>query len=210
MAKFLAITAAFSILSLGFGLVVARILRLELLEVTLFSLPVVNGSRSRKWRIGLVPGVTLLAFCVAIVLTERPCLAGDFCVVVCDDAAQRSGLRACPSPTFRTSAEIVSDFQLIARGDAPAWPFGAFSNGFFAFCSGEERRSLFAAVVEALPMASPTRRPQLVSFACRVGPNSTLELLDKALGRKELTPLQQKTWRAAREKLTPCRRRGSS
>lgn len=154
----------------------------------------------------LALSAVLLAFCAAMMLTERPCSAGDFCVVVCDDAAQRSGLRACPSPTFRTSSEIASDFQLIARGGAPAWPFGAFGNGFFTFCSGEERRVLFAAVVEALPVASPTRRPQLISFACRVGPNTTLEMLDEALGRKELTPRQRRAWREAREKLIPCRR----
>lgn len=103
-----------------------------------------------------------------IMVAALPVLAGDFCVVVCDDSAKRPE-RICPSPTFRTSAEIAADFQLIAEGGAPSWPYGAFSNGMFQFCSSAERKQLIDRVVAVIPVAIESRRRDLVDFVCMVG-----------------------------------------
>ncbi|HET8772191.1 MAG TPA: hypothetical protein VFP80_00305 [Thermoanaerobaculia bacterium] len=111
---------------------------------------------------------------VVVLLAAWPSLAGDFCVVVCNDAAHRPE-RTCPSPTFRTSAEIEEDFKLIARGGAPSWPFGALGNGMFQFCSSAERKQLIDTVLAVLPDATADRRRQLADFVCMIGSKKQCE-----------------------------------
>lgn len=107
---------------------------------------------------------------IAALLTVAalPLLAGDFCVVVCDASARRPR-RMCPSPTFRTSAEIAADFRLIAGGGAPSWPYGAFGNGMFQFCSAAERKQLIETAIAVIPGAVKSRRRDLADFVCMAG-----------------------------------------
>jgi hypothetical protein len=139
-----------------------------------------------------------------LLFAATSCLAGDFCVVVCDDATKQASASGCPAPTFRTSVEIATDFRLIARGGAPTWPFGALSNGFFQFCSRAEHRAAMVAVADAIPVASPTRRRQLTDVACMVGPGDTLIAIDGALKRTDLASKQRHRLTAARATIRDC------
>lgn len=110
---------------------------------------------------------------IVVLLAAWPSLAGDFCVVVCDAGRPK---QTCPGPTFRTSDEIAEDFRLIAKGGAPSWPYGAFGNGFFQFCSAKERQQLMDVVLAVIPTATRSRRRDLADFVCMVGSKKQCKL----------------------------------
>jgi hypothetical protein len=141
---------------------------------------------------------------VLLTLATVPCLAGDYCVVVCDSPTKPPELRICPSPTFRTSREIADDFRGIAAGTAPSWPFGAFANGFFSWCTAAEHRALMGAVVEAIPLAGRMRRRDLVSFACRVGPRDALAAIEEAVKSTELPAERRHAFEQAEATVRGC------
>lgn len=136
-----------------------------------------------------------------------PLRAGDFCVVVCDRAGEARAVKACPSPTIRTTEQMREDLRRIAGGEQLEWPGGALINGMFSFCSPAVHRAVMAAVVENIPVATADRRRQLVDFACMVGPSRALAAADAALARPKLTRTQRDRLSRARARLRECARR---